>query len=420
MGGTGCRSARHEDGVDDVDDAVAGLDVGGDDGDLVAGGVGQRHGSVVGDVDGEGGAVDGGDFLPVESDDVGGEDFTGDDVVGENRGEVAGWVFEQCVDRAGGECREGFVGWGEHRERAFAAQRFFEAGCLDGGDEGGEVTGCDGGVDDVGFLSHLSLRRRRRGHLRLLASSGHEDGVDDVDDAVAGLDVGGDDADLVAGGVGQRHRSVVGDVDGEGGAVDGGDFLAVESDDVGGEYFTGDDVVGEDRGEVAGGVFEQCVDGAGGECREGVVGWGEHRERAFAAQCFFEAGCLDGGDEGGEVTGCDGGVDDVGFLSHLSLRRRRRGHLRRLGHRGGGLDRCVGRIGVGVVAVVAARCGEQADGGEARSESNESVGHLGELLERGTGFREPLRAADAMRMHFGRIRPSCSRIRRRHRRRRGG
>ena len=41
VGGTWCGSAGHEDGVDDVDDAVAGLDVGGDDVDLVAGGVGE-------------------------------------------------------------------------------------------------------------------------------------------------------------------------------------------------------------------------------------------------------------------------------------------------------------------------------------------------------------------------------------------
>ena len=37
----GACSARHEDGVDDVDDAVAGLDVGGDDCHFVAGGVGE-------------------------------------------------------------------------------------------------------------------------------------------------------------------------------------------------------------------------------------------------------------------------------------------------------------------------------------------------------------------------------------------
>ena len=64
-------------------------------------------------------------------------------------------------------------------------------------------------------------------------SGGKEDGVDDVDHAVVRLDVGGDHGHVVAGGVGQCDRSVVGDSDGDGAAVDGGDRFAVEAHDVG-------------------------------------------------------------------------------------------------------------------------------------------------------------------------------------------
>ena len=96
-------------------------------------------------------------------------------------------------------------------------------------------------------------------------------------------------------------------------AVDGGDLLAGEAGDVGGHDLALDHVVGEDVGEVTGGVGQQGVDGAGGQGLEGGVGGGEHGEGPLAPQGLLQAGGLDGGDQRVEVAGGHGGVDDVGL-----------------------------------------------------------------------------------------------------------
>jgi hypothetical protein len=73
-----------------------------------------------------------------------------------------------------------------------------------------------------------------------------EDAVDDVDDAIGGFDVDGDDGGIV------DHDGVAINGDGYFGTVNGGGALAVHGDDLAGRYFTGDDVVGEYRGEQFG------------------------------------------------------------------------------------------------------------------------------------------------------------------------
>src|SRR5699024_6538944 len=133
----------------------------------------------------------------------------------------------------------------------------------------------------------------------------------------------GDDGHLVPRRVGQRNISSVGDVDGEGGAVDGGDLLAVEPGHVGGHHFALDHVVGEDAGEVTGGIGEELVQRALRQGREGLVGGREDREGPVAPQRLFQAGGLHGGDERAEVARPHGGVDDVGRLGGHRVRRGR-------------------------------------------------------------------------------------------------
>ena len=185
-----------------------------------------------------------------------------------------------------------------------------------------------------------------------------------------------DDGHVVAGGVGQCHRSVVGDSDGDGGAVDGGDLLAVEPDDVGGRDCAGHYVIGEDVGQVAGRIVEQRLDGARWQGGERVVGRSEDRERSLAAQRVLQSGRLNGGDERGEVAGGDRRVDDVG----VGCRRGCRGHRRLRGggrHGGGGGGLRGGRGGIGVGAVVATGAGDDNERSEAGDESKGSGGGHG-------------------------------------------
>src|SRR5690606_20546292 len=125
----------------------------------------------------------------------------------------------------------------------------------------------------------------------------HDHLVDDVDDAVGGVDVGADD-----GGVVDLHCACSRAVDGDGGALHcrRGQFLA---GDGGRHHFSREHVVGEDGGElvlVLG--LQQVLDRAGGERSKGGVGGGEDGEGTGATQRLFEAGSLDGGDERVELT----------------------------------------------------------------------------------------------------------------------
>ncbi len=84
-----------------------------------------------------------------------GERLGRDHVAGEDLGQhVLVLGLQQVVDGAGRQSGEGFVGRGEHGERARARQRLDEAGSLDGGDERGVVGRVDGVLDDVLVLEH--------------------------------------------------------------------------------------------------------------------------------------------------------------------------------------------------------------------------------------------------------------------------
>ena len=106
---------------------------------------------------------------------------------------------------------------------------------------------------------------------------GEEDGIDDVDDAIFGDDVVGDDLGVV-----DSEASVLdGDADlvsGEGG---GGAGL----DGVLGSHFTGDDVVFQDGGKFVSVVgFQEVLEGVFGEFGEGLVGGGKNCKRAITFQ----------------------------------------------------------------------------------------------------------------------------------------
>jgi hypothetical protein len=159
---------------------------------------------------------------------------------------------------------------------------------------------------------------------------GHQHGVDDVHDAVGGVDVGGCDRRVA------HADSVPLDRDLEGVALDGLELLAVL--EICGHQLAGYDVVGEDVGEL---LFafgrEQLVEGFLAHGTECVVGRREHRERSLALKRLGELCGSDGGHERGEV-GCRRGQGDDVLLGGGGRRRlRRRLGLGRRGRRRGGL-----------------------------------------------------------------------------------
>jgi hypothetical protein len=122
-----------------------------------------------------------------------------------------------------------------------------------------------------------------------------------VNNTIVCFNVGHDDG-------GVFHFKAIHAVDGDWGALDGGD--GAEFFQVGFVEFAGDDVEGEDAGEL-GYVLHEGLDGAGGEFGEGVVGGGEDGEGSGAFQGLDEVGGGDGGDEGFEGVVADGDVYDV-------------------------------------------------------------------------------------------------------------
>lgn len=126
--------------------------------------------------------------------------------------------------------------------------------------------------------------------------------VDDVDDAVFADEIGFHDLGSI------DHHGTVLDLDGRFLAVDGRDLAGFH---IGGHDFAGDDVVGENAGElllVLG--LEKRLDGALGQLREGLVGGGEDGEGTIAREGLDETGRLHRSDEGGEILGSSGDFDD--------------------------------------------------------------------------------------------------------------
>ena len=133
---------------------------------------------------------------------------------------------------------------------------------------------------------------------------GEKDGVDDVNDPVRGLDVSLGDVRVV------DHDLATLRHDLHAFAVDG--FGVVHLDDILGEHFSGDYVIGEDRDEF---LFvlrlEQFVDGSGRQFGEGFIGGSEDSEWAGALERIHQAGGREGSGQGGEITRRSGGVNDV-------------------------------------------------------------------------------------------------------------
>ena len=137
------RGLRGNHRVDDVNDAVAGLDVDGDHVGLIDLHAGVGHGDGhVGPLQ-RGGAVQGHDLL--------GSHRSADDVVGQDGGQgfAVGQDGGQIVFRDGGEGR---VGGCKDREWAFARQRLGQVGRFDGGQQSIELPGSSRGFDDVGLV----------------------------------------------------------------------------------------------------------------------------------------------------------------------------------------------------------------------------------------------------------------------------
>ena len=116
--------------------------------------VGCSHGRVVDldgaavDLDVDHLAVDGLGFIDARH--VRGHHLSGDDVVGQDLGELVLVLrLEQVLHRAGRQLGEGFVGGGEDRERARALQGVDEAGGFERGGQRLELTRLHRGVDDV-------------------------------------------------------------------------------------------------------------------------------------------------------------------------------------------------------------------------------------------------------------------------------
>lgn len=115
--------------------------------------------------------------------DIGGHDFAGHDVIGEDRSEF-GFVFglEQIFDRALRELGEGFIGGRENGEGAGALERFDKASGFDGGDERFKAAGAGGHRNDVLVVIGADLRghgdegeRARHGENFQFAEQTHDD-----------------------------------------------------------------------------------------------------------------------------------------------------------------------------------------------------------------------------------------------------
>ena len=277
-------------GVDDVDDAVAGHDIGGGDRRTVHhDGVAHREGKAV--------AADGCCRHAVGH--IGRWDGSGDHVRQQDVREL-----RLAVDGVeGGEVNagisKGLVGGSEERERSFALEGLEQFGLNHSGDQRVVDTGALCGSWNVVGVVHR-----------------HEHLVDDVDDAVAGHHVSGGDRCAV------DHHGVA---NGEGEAVAVGCLGRHAVRYIGGWHRGSDHVSEEDvtqRGHAVGGVKSGEVDAGIGK---GLVGRGEEREGPLALQSGEQVGLNDGRDQGivnarassrrGDVAGCIGGhehlVDDV-------------------------------------------------------------------------------------------------------------
>ena len=147
------------------------------------------------------------------------------------------------------------------------------------------------------------LLTRHLGYSGLKHLVGHEDGVDDVNDAVRLEHICRGDCGHAALSVGQ-HDLAAGHRGGEVFALYGleGGFAAARFDHLGKLFradLAGNDVVGEDLDE---GILvlrlDEGFDGAGRKLGKGVIGWREDGEGSGAVEGVNQTAGLDGCDEG--------------------------------------------------------------------------------------------------------------------------
>jgi len=144
--------------------------------------------------------------------------------------------------------------------------------------------------------------------------------VDDVDDAVGGIKIGGRDMGHATFGVGQ-HDFFAHQRRGQIAALDSGDnSLATagldRSQNVLGHQLARDDMIGQDRLKLRL-VFwlQQGVDCTSRQLSKGGIRWCKYRERTLARQGVDEPGSLNGSNQRCVIGRTDGGADDIGNRS---------------------------------------------------------------------------------------------------------
>ena len=158
---------------------------------------------------------------------------------------------------------------------------------------------------------HLVIHHLLRGSYE---AGGNEHAVNHVDDAVGGLNVGCDDLDSVV-----EEDLAINDADGYIFAQQGRGCIQ------GDHGFSRDsafnNMVEQDIGQGAFGIFEQRFDGAFRQCGKGVIGGGEDGELTLAGEGVNQAGSIQGSDQGGEVAVFHGDFrDGLGVFHHLFVR----------------------------------------------------------------------------------------------------
>ena len=284
------RVGGHEHLVDDMNQAVGGDDVG-------HGYVGVVDHHAVADGERERLAVGSVGAHAVR--DVGGGDFSADDVVEENvgKGLLAFGSVKVAQDDA---CFvEGLVGGSEDGEGPGPLKGRKQVGLDDGGHQR---------IVNAGRLGRGGDVNGRNEHL-----------VDDVNDAVGGLDVGQRD-----GGAANQHIAAAGDAELDLVSVGGGGHHAVL--DGAGADLARDDVVEKNGGQRLVFLGRVKVVEIDASVRKGLVGWSEDGERPGLLERGHQVGVGQGGDKR-VVNARPGGVggDVLGGVGRCSKRQRRGG-----------------------------------------------------------------------------------------------
>merc|ERR1719480_431266 len=175
-------------------------------------------------------------------------------------------VGQEAIESLLGNLGESVVGGGEDGEGLGVLDSVHQAGSGDGGDQGGESVIGDQSVDQVTL-------------------GDEHDSVNEVNNAIAGLNIGLDDSLAVDS---DGWLSIVGvHIDPEAGALG-----RVEGEVIGGltaHDVAGDHVIEEDALQKLG-VGADSVNNRLGQSGKSLVGWGEHGEGSLTGKGVGEAG----------------------------------------------------------------------------------------------------------------------------------